>query len=147
MSSPRTAQPKAGTNVICVDTTFLVDLWREKDQPDSPARALLAAHAGEDFVVPSHAAGEFLEGGAAVSRQRLADSLHFLRLFRIGEVGLETALQYARIVAHLRMSSALGGRSKPDLWIAAWAIEHAAPLATRNTKHFGEIPELALVGV
>ena len=131
--------------MICVDTTFLVDLWREKGHPSSPARTLLASHPGEDFAVPAHAAGEFLEGGAVVSRQRLADSLQFLRLFRIGEVDVETALRYARIVSKLRRGAALAGRSKPDLWIAAWAAQHSAPLATRNTKHFGDIPGLALI--
>ena len=95
--------------------------------------------------MPAHAAGEFLEGGAAVSPERLADSLEFLRLFRVGDVGVETALCYARTVAHLRRESSLAGRSKPDLWIAAWAIQHAAPLATRNARHFGDIPDLALI--
>jgi predicted nucleic acid-binding protein len=132
--------------VICVDTTFLVDLWREKDLSKSPARTLLAAHPGEDFAAPAHAAGEFLEGGAAVSPERLADSLFFLRLFRIGEVNVETAVRYAGIVARLRNGSALTGRSKADLWIAAWAVQHDAPLATRNTKHFGGIPDLVLIG-
>jgi predicted nucleic acid-binding protein len=131
--------------MICLDTTFLVDLWREKDLATSGARGLLAEHAGEELAVPAHAAGEFLEGGAAVSPQRLADSLAFLRLFRVGEVGVETALRYARIVAQLRRSSALAGRSKPDLWIAAWAAEHSAPLATRNVQHFQDIPELQLI--
>lgn len=132
--------------MICVDTTFLVELWREKDQEASAARALVAAHRGEEFAVPAHAAGEFLEGGAAVSERRLAESLHFLRLFRIGEVGVETALAYARTVTRLRLRSALAGRSKADLWIAAWAVQHAAPLATRNSKHFGGIPGLELIG-
>ena len=131
--------------MICLDTTFLVDLWREKDLATSAARSLLAEHPGEELAVPAHAAGEFLEGGAAVSPQRLADSLAFLRLFRVGEVGLETALRYARIVAQLRRSTALTGRSKPDLWIAAWAAEHSAPLATRNVRHFQDISELQLI--
>jgi len=132
--------------MICVDTTFLVDLWRDKDLPDSSSRALLAAHPGEDFAVPAHAAGEFLEGGAAVSSERLEDSLQFLRLFRIGDVDIETAMRYARLVARLRRDSALSGRSKPDLWIAAWAIQPDAPLATRNTRHFGDIVGLDLIG-
>ena len=132
--------------MICVDTTLLVDLWREKRALATPARNLVAAHPGEEFVAPAHAAGEFLEGGATISPQRLAESLQFLRLFRIGEVGIETALSYARIVARLRSESALEGRSKPDLWIAAWAAEHAAPLATRNQKHFARIPGLELIG-
>ncbi|HVR30264.1 MAG TPA: type II toxin-antitoxin system VapC family toxin [Thermoanaerobaculia bacterium] len=131
--------------MICVDTTFLVDLWRERDLRSSAARALLGAHAGEEVAVPAHAAGEFLEGGAAVSGQRLDDSLEFLRLFRIGEVGIETALRYARIVAHLRQASELSGRSKPDLWIAAWAVEHSSRLATRNVRHFEGIPGVELL--
>lgn len=131
--------------MICVDTTFLIDLWREKDLPDSAARALLVAHSSEDFAVPAHAAGEFLEGGAAISPDRLGDSLQFLRLFRAGEVSLETALRYAKLVEGLRRESKLSGRSKPDLWIAAWAVQHDSPLATRNAKHFGEIPGLRLI--
>ena len=131
--------------MICVDTTFLVHLWRDQDRPTSPARDVVATHPGEEFAVPAHAAGEFLEGGAAVSPARLHDSLHFLRAFRIGVVDVETALQYARITAHLRSQSSLPGRSKADLWIAAWAVQHAGPLATNNTKHFDGVPGLTLL--
>jgi predicted nucleic acid-binding protein len=132
--------------MICVDTTFLVDLWRKSKQETSKARRFLAKHPGEEFAVPAHAAGEFLEGGASVSPERLAESLVFLRAFSIGTIGVETALRYARIVAYLRQSSNLTGRSKPDLWIAAWAAEHSASLATRNVKHFQDIPEVRLLG-
>jgi len=131
--------------MISVDTTFLVDLWRDRDRPDSGARRVLTAHPGEAFVVPAHAAGEFLEGGAKISADRLEESLAFLRLFRIGEVGIETARHYALIVARLRGAAVLGGRSKPDLWIAAWGVEHSAPLATRNARHFTSIPGLDLI--
>jgi len=131
--------------MICVDTTFLVDLWRERDVPASASRFLLTNRPGEEFAVPAHAAGEFLEGGAMVSPERLEQSLAFLRLFRVGEVGVETAHRYAVIVSVLRREFALAGRSKPDLWIAAWAVQHGAPLATRNTKHFRDIPGLELI--
>ncbi len=131
--------------MICVDTTFLVDLWREKNLPRSPAREMLAAYPGEEFAVPAHAAGEFLEGGAAVSQGRLNQSMRFLRNFRIGEVGIETARRYAVIVAQMRARSSLSGVSKPDLWIAAWAIEHGVRLATRNVRHFEPVPRLKLL--
>ena len=131
--------------MICLDTTFLVDLWRSQQDADSAPGLLLERHSGEEFVVPGHAAGEFLEGGATISEPRLAESLRFLRLFRIGDVTIETAMRYARIVSHLRSSDALTGRSKPDLWIAAWAAQNAAPLATRNTRHFSGIPGLELL--
>jgi predicted nucleic acid-binding protein len=129
--------------MICVDTTFLVDLWRGRE--GSPPARLLDSRPGEEFAVPAHAAGEFLEGGACVSAERLAESLHLLRHFRVGVVEIETALHYARIVAGLRDQDLLAGRSKPDLWIAAWAVQHAAPLATRNGRHFQGIPDLRLL--
>jgi len=131
--------------MICVDTTFLVDLWRTRDMSDSPTKDILNAHPGEAFAVPAHAAGEFLEGGAAISPERLIQSLAFLRLFQVGDVDVETAHRYATLVAALRRESALRGRSKPDLWIAAWAVQHSAPLVTRNTRHFGGIPDLELI--
>jgi predicted nucleic acid-binding protein len=131
--------------MICVDTTFLVDLWRDKGASTSAARRLLEALPGEEFVVPAHAAGEFLEGGAAISRQRFDESLAFLRLFRLGDVTVETATRYALIVANLRHRSLLSGRSKPDLWIAAFAVQHDAPIATRNSRHFNDIAVLELV--
>jgi len=131
--------------MICVDTTFLVDLWRDRARPSFAPRELLEAHPGESFAVPAHAAGEFLEGGATISPQRLEQSLAFLRLFRVGEVSVESARRYAVIVAELRASHDLAGRSKPDLWIAAWAVQHGAPLATRNTRHFTRVPRLELI--
>ena len=64
----------------------------------------------------------------------------------MGQVGLETAEHYARTVADLRSRNVLGGMSKSDLWIAAWALEHGCPLATRNTKHFQSVRRLDLIG-
>jgi predicted nucleic acid-binding protein len=132
--------------MICVDTTFLIDLWRNRHVKDHGAVLLLQRCAGETIAVPSHAAGEFLEGAACISEDRLQEALRFLGLFEIGSIGLETAQNYARIVAELRGKSALSGASKPDMWIAAWAREHGVPLATRNARHFEHVPRLRLIG-
>lgn len=131
--------------MICVDTTFLIDLWRSGGQQDAAAVKLLRTSEGETFAAPAHAAGEFLEGGASISKERYSESLRFLNLFLVGTVGLETAELYAKTVADLRDRKLLSGMSKPDLWIAAWAIEHGCPLATRNTKHFQSIRRLDLI--
>lgn len=131
--------------MICVDKTFLVDLWRTRDLFDSAPRNLLATHADEEFVVPLHAAAGFLECGAAISSTRFEQSIELLTLFRIGEVGVATACRYAHIVAAQRDDSALVRRPKTDLWIAAWAIEHNAPLLTRDPRHFRDIPGLKLI--
>ncbi len=132
--------------MICVDTTFLVDLWRSAGREDAGCVRLLHTAGGDTFTVPAHAAGEFLEGGASVSPARFNESLQFLRLFAVGQVGAETAEHYARVVADLRARRLLSGQSKPDLWIAAWALEHGCPLATRNTKHFKPVKRLELIG-
>lgn len=131
--------------MICVDTTFLIDLWRHRDVPDHPAVTLIRDAAGETFAAPAHAAGEFLEGAACVSEERLQEALVFLALFHAGTVGIETAKRYAGIVSDLRARSRLQGASKPDLWIAAWALEHGAPLATRNRRHFEAVTDLRLI--
>lgn len=131
--------------MICVDTTFLVDLWRQRGDRTSPAAAVLSTHSAEMISVPAHAAGEFLEGGAAISPDRLSESLAFVRSFRIAGVDLDTAVRYARVVSELRDGDHLAGRSKPDLWIAATALQGAMPLVTRNTRHFTGIRGLDLI--
>jgi len=131
--------------MICVDTTFIVDLWRNKGDPRHPSVRILRRYEHETFAIPVHAAGEFLEGGASISERRLEDSMRFLRLFEIGNVDLETAKRYARIVAELRRRKRLLGSSKTDLWIAAWAMEHGAMLVSRNRKHFESVAGLQLI--
>jgi predicted nucleic acid-binding protein len=54
-------------------------------------------------------------------------------------------MHYAKIVSILREQKLLPGISKPDVWIAAWAIEHGAVLVTGNKKHFQRIQKLELV--
>lgn len=131
--------------MICLDTTFLIDLWRSGGQPKHPAALLLNKFSGETFAAPSHAAGEFLEGAACVSEERFQEAVSFLGLFEIGSIGFETAKHHARIVSDLRARSLLKGASKPDMWIAAWALEHGAALATRNQRHFENVPALRLI--
>ena len=131
--------------MICLDTNFLIALWRSRNHPDHPVRQALARHASEVLVVCVPVAGEFLEGAAFVSEDRLKEALLFLRLFDVSGISLQTAVQYARTVAALRRQNALAGMSKADLWIAAWALEHHATLATQNKRHFNRITGLKLI--
>ncbi|NLF23975.1 MAG: type II toxin-antitoxin system VapC family toxin [Lentisphaerae bacterium] len=43
---------------------------------------------------------------------------------------------YDRLARHRRQSESF---SKADLWIAAWALEHRALLATRNRRLFERV--------
>ena len=130
--------------MICLDTTFLVHLWRHRRDIDHPVHRVLREHPLDVFAVPVTAAGEFLEGAAFISEERLVDGIRFLNMFRIGDATLDTARQYARLTAELRRSDRLVGISQADLWIAAWTLQHNAILATTDVKHFERVPELKL---
>jgi predicted nucleic acid-binding protein len=131
---------KRGLSMICLDTSFLIKLWRHREAPDHPALQTLARHAAELLVVPVPAAGEFLEGAAHVSAQRLKEGRDFLSLFRSGSLDRETATSYAELVAELRHKKSLEGVSRFDAWIAAWALQHGAPVLTGNPRHFRKFP-------
>lgn len=131
--------------MICLDTDFLIALWRSRNHPDHPARQVLARHPSEILVVCAPVAGEFLEGAAFISEARLKDALLFLRLFDVSGLSLQTAVQYARTAAALRRQNALAGMSKADVWIAAWALDNHATLATQNRRHFSRITELKII--
>ncbi len=131
--------------MICLDTDFLIDLWRSRRRPDHPARQTLARYPNQVLAVCVPVAGEFLEGAACVSEDRLKDAVVFLSLFQVSGLSMQTAVQYARTVADLRRQGSLAGASKADLWIAAWAVEHDALLATRNRRHFERVKGLRII--
>lgn len=85
--------------MICLDTTFLVHLWRHQGDREHPVHRVLFDHPTEVFAVPVIAAGEFLEGAAFVSDQRLADGVRFLGMFLIGEASFETSRRYATLTS------------------------------------------------
>lgn len=130
--------------MICLDTTFLVEHWRNRRKPQHRTNQFMRANDGEDWVVPLPVAGEFLEGAEYISPGRLRETLDYIRQYTIAVPSLDTAIHYAKIVSHLRREKLLGGGSKFDFWIAAVAVQHGAPLATRNVKHFEMVPGLRL---
>ena len=131
--------------MICLDTDFLIALWRSRGTAGHPTRRVLEDHPGEVLAVCAVAAGEFLEGAACVSEERLREATRFLRLFEIAPATFQTAVHYAQAVAELRRRGLLAGISKADMWIAAAALEHRVRLVTRNTRHFERIAGLRLI--
>lgn len=132
--------------MICVDTTVLIDEFRSRGNPEASVNRVLLQHRHESLIVPFAAAGEFLDGAASLSEERVQQALALLRSRRVVAASLETAEHYGRIVAGLRRKSGLTGRSHNDLWIAAIAREHGARLLTRNPAHFIEIQGLETLG-
>jgi predicted nucleic acid-binding protein len=131
--------------MVCLDTSFLFDLWRNRESPGHATLRTLERRAADVLVVSVPAAGEFLEGAAHVSAERFSQGIEFLAVFRIGNLDRDTAICYAELVAELRRRKRLEGISKFDAWIAAWARQHQAQVLTANPRHFRRFPGLEVL--
>jgi predicted nucleic acid-binding protein len=132
--------------VICADTTVLIDEFRAGGNPDAAVNRALLRMGGESLTIPVAAAGEFLDGAASVSEERLQQAFMLLRQRRIMATTLEIAGHYGRITSQLRAVRLLAGRSHNDLWIAATARALGARLLTRNPRDFAGIDGLEVLG-
>ena len=126
---------------LSVDTTFLIDLQRERSSGDEgPAHSLLAEDPEVELFLPSVALGEFAEGFEDADHPvlRAVRDLHVLL-----PIDEETALAYGRLTRRLRgRGELLGGN---DLWIAASTLRHELPLVTADAVGFRRVPELEIV--
>ena len=128
---------------LSLDTTFLIDLQRERSSGGrGPAHELLARDPDVELFLSTVALGEFAEGFGDNTDHpvlRVARELHVLL-----PVDERTALVYGRITRTLRERGDLIGSN--DLWIAATSLRHDLPLVTANMAHFQRVPGLELVG-
>lgn len=126
---------------LLADTTFLIDLWREKRAP-GPATSFAHRSSGFAVGIPWVVAGEFLAGGAAVGHP---ESLlrPFLERYAIVHTSASIIQSYASLYAALRKEGRSPGVN--DLWIAACAAAMDRPLITRNAKDFEGIPKVSVV--
>jgi predicted nucleic acid-binding protein len=124
-----------------VDTTFLIDLQRERSAgTDGPAHALLLDDPEVELFLPVTALGEFAEGFEDPDHpvMRAVRELH--TLLPIDE---ETALTYGRLTRELRSTGRLIGTN--DLWIAASAVRNGLPLVTADVGAFRRVPDLEVL--
>ena len=127
---------------VALDTSFLIDLQRERRAPKTNRGALefLRAHPETELRLPVVAAGEFLAG--------FEDPLHPAAWSLIGnlhilDVTTEVARRYAVVTRALRRAGQLIGTN--DLWIGCCAAAQGLPLLTANVDHFRLIPGLRVV--
>jgi predicted nucleic acid-binding protein len=126
---------------ILLDTTVLVDLQTElRQKREGPARGFLAAQTEAMAHVAFVTWMEFAEGFG--DNDRLACEA-FLGVFRVLWPDSETAWRAARVSRALRASGNPIGDH--DLWIAALALQHGMPVASRNERHFGRVAGLPLL--
>ena len=127
---------------LAFDTTFLIDLQRERSRggaSGSAHRFLAAAPDLELFLSPA-ALGEFAEGFSDPEDPLLHTVRDQHLLLPIDE---RTALAYGRIARELRQAGRLIGTN--DLWIAATSVRYGLPLVTANTAQFGRVTGLRVI--
>lgn len=127
---------------VALDTTFLIDLQRERlrREPDGPAHRFLSADADLELFLSATALGEFAEGFESADDPllRVARELHVLL-----PIDEETALVYGRVTRSLRDRGRLIGTN--DLWIAATSIRHELALVTANVADFSRVEGLEVL--
>ena len=128
---------------VAFDTTFLIDLQRERaqDRLDGPAHRFLAEDPERELHLSAVALGEFSEGFDESDHPvlRIVRELHVLLV-----TDEETALGYGRIARRLRAEGRLIGTN--DLWIAASSVRHGIPLVTANARELARVPGLEVIG-
>jgi len=125
-------------DALILETTFLVDLERERRQEQSgPAHTFLARNVDSRLYVTFTTAGELACGPRITERdawERFLQPLHVLPWT------LDVAWEYGRAYRHLADEGRLIGAN--DLWIAATGLAHGMPVVTANDAHFHRVPHL-----
>jgi tRNA(fMet)-specific endonuclease VapC len=124
---------------VLLDTTVVVDHLRGK----SPA-LVERFNKTTTLYLPVTVLGELLYGAnkSAFKAKGLEQIGNFIQLCAILGLGERTADYYGRISAELAQVGKLIPQN--DIWIAAIALEHSLPLATRD-QHFSFVPGLTLL--
>ena len=128
---------------IAFDTTFLIDLQRERRRNEAGgihAHRFLAAAPELELCLSATALGEFAEGFSDSEDpllRTIREQHHLL------PIDAPTALAYGRIVRTLRQEGRLIGTK--DLWIAAASVRYGLPLVTANEAQFRRVTGLDVV--
>lgn len=127
---------------MILETTFLVDLERELRRDETgPAQGFLERHATDPLRITFTIAGELAAGIPARDRARWEE---FLRPFEVLSSTAEVCWEYGQAYRYLKANGLLIGTN--DLWIGATGLANDEPVVTRNTKEFGRIPGLTVLG-
>lgn len=126
---------------LILETTFLIDLEREmRRRREGPAHRFLQRYSDFGLYLTFTVAGE-LAGGQSLEQRHSWEQ--FLAPFHVLPFTLDVAWHYGQTFRYLRDNGLLIGTN--DLWIAATALAHNFPLATRNARHFRRVPGLKVM--
>lgn len=127
---------------LSVDTTFLIDLQRERSagDDDGAAHLFLRRSADAELYLSTIALGEFAEGFDTADHPVVAAMREGHALVPVDD---RTALIYARVVRELRHRGELIGTN--DLWIGCTSLRLGIPIVTANVADFRRINGLGIV--
>jgi tRNA(fMet)-specific endonuclease VapC len=133
--------------VIHLDSSFLIDLWRETaaERPGPAFDLIESLDPAEVLAVSVHVVCE-LRAGAELSRRTLQEHEALDDLLS-GLLIAHPDDRFAAVYGRLLAATTRGGRPLPamDLLIATAATLDDAPLVTRNVKDFSRIPGLRVL--
>ena len=127
---------------LSVDTTFLIDLQRERTEgnDDGAAHRFLKRSPAAELFLSAIALGEFAEGFDRAEHPIVAAVREGHTLVQVDD---QTAFVYARVVRELRRRGELIGAN--DLWIGCTSLRLGLPIVTANVEHFRRIDGLGVV--
>ena len=127
---------------LSVDTTFLIDLQRERSagNDDGAAHRFLKRSPDAELFLSTIALGEFAEGFDRAEHPVVAAVREGHTVVPVDD---EIALLYARVVRELRRRGELIGTN--DLWIGCTSLRMDIPIVTANVEHFRRIDGLGIV--
>jgi len=128
---------------VALDTTFLIDLQRERASArvDRGATRFLQTNPATELLLPVVALGEYLEGFDDPESEQASALPRCLKMLNMTPA---VAALYARESRRLRAAGSLIGAN--DLWIGCIAKANSLPILTRNTDHFARIADLEVIG-
>tara|TARA_B110000483_G_scaffold183931_1_gene217555 strand:- start:259 stop:651 length:393 start_codon:yes stop_codon:yes gene_type:complete len=127
--------------MIVADTTFLIDLQKgRRSDRHRVAADWIRANPHEQVFIPAIVLGEYAEGFDDPDHPLMQ---HIRNSHPILPADASVALRFGSIARLLRAGGRLIGTN--DIWIAATALVHEAPLLTRNVTHFTRVPGLQVI--
>lgn len=131
--------------MIHLDTSFMIDLMRERRRQPGRAMAWIEGHANETLGISVFVACE-LEAGAAAAmhpdteRVRVREALEAIAIVFPDD---RFAAAYAALFSKMQRRGYTIGTM--DLLTATAASVEAIPLLTGNQKHFEAVPDLTVL--
>jgi tRNA(fMet)-specific endonuclease VapC len=127
----------AGSGIL-LDTSIVIDHFR------GDSRIHQALESAVALYLPTIVLGELYYGAfrSAHREKQIEQVRHFLRAAIVIGIDAKTSETYG----HIRSELSQAGLPIPenDIWIAALALQHRLPLATRD-QHFGRIAGIEIL--